>query len=93
MYDGLQGTLRNSDASLLGNFSLLHIDWLTGSEGESHKMLDFIEDNRFSEMISEPTHGNNILDLVLLTQENLDDNVSVCEHHGSCDHRVARLDI
>lgn len=95
MYSVLQRTLRNSDALILGDFNPPHMDWqtLTGSEGESHRMLDFVENNCLSQMVSEPAHDNNILDLVLVTPENIVDNVSVGEHLGSCDHRLVRLDI
>lgn len=95
MYTVLQRTLRNNEALILGDFNLPHIDWktLTGSEGESHRMLDFVENNCLSQMVSEPTRDNNILDLVLVTQENLVENVSVGEHLGSCDHRLVRLDL
>ncbi len=44
-------------------------------------------------MVSESTRGNIILDPVLVTQENVVDNVSVGEHLGSCDHRQVRLDL
>ncbi len=66
-----------------------------GSEGESHRMLDFVEHNCLNQiqMVNESTRCNYILDLVLVTQENLVDNVSVGEHLLSCDHRLVRLDL
>ncbi len=95
MYSVLQRTLRNNDALVLGDFNLPHIDWqtLTGSEGESHSMLDFVEYNCFSQMVSEPTRKTNTLDLELVTQENLVDNASVGEHLGSFVHRLVCLDL
>ncbi len=55
-------------------------------------MLDFVENSCLNQIVSEPTRDDNILDLVLVTQENLVDNVSVGVHLGSCDHRLLRLD-
>ncbi len=51
MYSVLLRTLRNSDALILGDFNLPHIDWLTltGSEGESHRMIDIVENNFLSQ--------------------------------------------
>ncbi len=94
MYSVLQRTLRNSAALIWGDSNLSHIDWqtLTGCEGKSHKMLDFVEHNCLSQIDSEPTRDN-ILEFVLVTQENLVDNISVGEHLGSCDHRQVRLDL
>ncbi len=83
----LQRRLRNDDALILVDFKLQYTDWqtLTGFEGDSHRMPDFVEPNCLSQMVSEPTRDN-ILDLVLATQENLDDN--------GCDHRrTVRLDL
>ncbi len=96
MYSDLQRTLRNNDALILGDFNLLHTDWqtLTRSEGELHIMLDFVEHNCLNQMVSEPPHDNNILDLVVLVnQENLVANVSIGEHLGSCDHRLVHLNL
>ncbi len=56
-------------------------------------MLNFAEHNCLSQMFSEATHDNNVLDLVLVTPENLVDNVSVGDHFGSCDQRLVRLDL
>lgn len=38
--------------------SLTQTGRLSGTEGESHKMVIFLEDNYFSEMITEPTQQN-----------------------------------
>ncbi len=91
----MQRTIIDNDGLILGDFSLPHKDWqtLTGSNGESHRILDFVEYNCVSQMVSEPKRDNDILDLVLITQENLVDNVSVDEHLGSCDHRLVHPDL
>ncbi len=44
-------------------------------------------------MDSEPTRDDDIIDLVLVTQENLGDNVSVSEYFESCDHTLVGLNI
>ncbi len=64
-----------------------------GSKGKSHRMLDFVERDSLSRMVSEPMRDDNIFDLVLVTQENLVDNVSVGEHLGSSDHILVRLEL
>ncbi len=57
MYQVFQGSLHNNGAVLLGDFNLPHIDWetLISVESESHRMLDFINDNFFSQIVTEPT--------------------------------------
>ncbi len=95
MYRGLQRTLRNNDALILGDVNLPHIYWqtLTGSEGQSLRMLDFVEHNCLRQMVTESMRDNNILELVLVTQENLVNNVSVGEHLRSFDNKLVRLDL
>ncbi len=56
-------------------------------------MIEFLEENYISQMVSEPTRQNNILDLVITTQDNLVSNVTVGEHFGSSDHKLVRIDI
>ncbi len=56
-------------------------------------MLEFLEDNFLSQLVSEPTRENNILDLVIVSQDRLISNVKVGEHFGSCDHKLVRADI
>jgi len=93
MYRILRQTLRNSASLILGDFILPHIDWqtLSGVESESHRMLEFLE--VLSQLVSEPTRENNILDLVIASQDNLMNNVPVGEHLFSCDHILVRADI
>lgn len=56
-------------------------------------MLDFVENDCFSQMVNEPTRESNIFDLAIASQENLLDNVSFGKHLGSCDHSLVLLDI
>ncbi len=78
----------------MGDFNLLHIDWqtLTGVETQSHKMLEFLEDNFLHQAVTKPTRENNKLDLVIVSQDHLINSVTVGEHFASCDHKVIRAE-
>src|SRR6218665_1081969 len=52
--------------------------------------LDFIETNFMQRHVMEPTKGKNILDLVITSDENMIENVSVGEHFNTSDHQVVR---
>ncbi len=95
MYQLLTRSLHSNEAVILGDFNLPHIDWqtLTGVESESHRMLEFIDDNFLCQQVTEPTRENNILDLIIASQDHLIKNVTVGEHLSSCDHKVVRADI
>ena len=56
-------------------------------------MLDILEDNFLSQLVSEPTCENSILDLVIVSQDHLINNVTVGEHLGSCDYKVVRVEV
>ncbi len=56
-------------------------------------MLDFVGNDFLSQMVSERTRDNNILDLVLVTWDNSVENVTISEHLGSYDDRLVRLDV
>ena len=95
LYNGLSILTQRHDSVILGDFNLPHIDWQTlhGVEAESHRMIKFIEDNYLFQLVSEPTRENNILDLLLTTQEFLLSNVRVGEQLHNCDHNVIRFTI
>ncbi len=56
-------------------------------------MLEFIDDNFLSQLVTEPTREDNILDLVIASQEHLIKNIIVGEHVSSCNHKVVRAEI
>src|SRR6218665_1581579 len=82
----------NKETSLImGDFNY-HVDW-EHSEGEREQdrlFLDFIEASFMQQHAMEPTRGDNILDLVLTSDENMIENVSVGEHFNTSDHQVVR---
>ena len=43
-------------------------------------MPEFVENNFLSQLVSEPTHENNILDLVIASQDYFINNIAVDEH-------------
>ena len=56
-------------------------------------MLDFLEISFLQQLVTEPTRENNILDLVILSQDHLINNVTVGEHLDSCYYIVAHAEI
>ena len=64
----------NCEIYLTGDFNLPNLEWNTmttnGSQGKATKeaaelLLDFMSKNFLSQIVNQPTRGNNILDLVL----------------------------
>src|SRR6218665_3793020 len=55
--------------------------------------LDFIEASFMQQHVMEPTRGDNILDLVITSEESMIENVSVGEHFNTSDHQVVRWEL
>ena len=65
--------LMQHECVIMGDFNLPHIDWSPQrpTPAPGSKLLQFIADNGLSQRVQEPTRQNNILDLVITTEEAL----------------------
>ena len=76
---------------LMGDFNFSEIDWRKPETlDDSHPFLKCINDNFLFQHVDEPTRGKNILDLVLTSEENMIENLSVGERFGTSDHQIIR---
>ncbi len=51
-------------------------------------MLEFLDDNFLQQLVTEQKRENNILELVIVSQDHLINYSVVNEYFGSCDHKV-----
>ena len=65
--------LTQHECVIMGDFNLPHIDWSLQrpTPAPGSKLLQFLADNGLSQHVQEPTRRNNILDLVITTEEAL----------------------
>ena len=63
------------------------------STPSSQMFLDIVLDCYLVQVVDKPTRGDNILDLMLTSNESLVDNVNINAPFVSSDHCVARFDI
>ena len=79
---------------ILGDFNYPEINWKYGvGPEENNDFLETIADNYLTQLVVEPTRGNNILDLVFTSDENIVDNLEVGEHLSDSDHNIIRFEI
>ena len=73
----------------------MDIQWksLQSTGGEDQHFLFLIRDSFLTHHVLEPTRGDNILDLVLSSQNELVDNVKIHEPLGSSYHNQIHFDI
>ena len=91
---GLLDSLVDGRVSIvMGDFNT-HIDWETKEPcAENAPLLEFVNDGFLSQWVKEPTRGDNILDLVLTTEDDIISDLSVGEELGGSDHKIVRFGI
>ena len=78
---------------VMGDFNT-HVDWDTREPcSENTLLLEFVNDEFLTQWVREPTRGNNILDLVLTSEDDLVNELSVGEELGGSDHRLVRFSL
>jgi len=89
----LQEASRSQALILLGDFSYPDICWKsnTASCRQSSRFLECIEDNFLSQVISTPTQGDAILDLVVTNASELVGDVKIGGSLGCSDHALVEL--
>ena len=80
---------------IMGDFNHGHIQWksLESVGRDDQQFLLLIQDCFLTQHILEPTRGGNVLDLVFSSQNELFDNVKICEPLGSSDHNQIHFSI
>jgi len=76
------------DCIIMGDFNHGHIQWKTlqSTGHEDHNFLLLTQDSFLSQHVLEPTRGENVLDIVLSSQQEFVDNVRTREPLGCSDH-------
>ncbi len=60
---------------------------------EGNRLLEMLEDTFLTQIVTQPTRENNLLDLVLVSDTDLTHDCQVGEKLGGCDHHLIRLKI
>ena len=78
---------------IMGDFNFPEVEWAKSETlNDSHPFIECINDNFLFQGVTECTRNSNILDLILTSEENMIDNVTVGEPFGSSDHQIIRFD-
>lgn len=82
------------EVMIMGDFNYPGINWETyESNSHGHAFLDLVMDNFLHQHVQEPTRENNILDLVLSSNEGMVEKLEVKEHLGNSDHNTLCWDL
>ena len=74
---------------LIRDFNFPGINWVTlEADITGSKFLDLTQDCFLIQHVLKPTSYDNILDLVLSTEENMDEELFILEHLANSDHNI-----
>ena len=86
-------TIENLNCFLLGDYNFRKIDWSKG-EGNSQlekSFIDTVNESCLVQMIDKPTRGNNILDLVCISDPSCKDKLEVEESFALSHHKSIKV--
>ena len=81
--------LAREDCVLLGDFNVADYTQLNDASSQAaNDLTKFVEDNFLSQSVDEPTRGNNVLDLVFSTQEDMIQKLHIGDNLSTSDHKI-----
>lgn len=83
----------NKKTLVIGDFNYAGIDWniSCGQSDTENSFIECLNDCYLSQIVTEPTRGKNILDLVLVNDEQFVTDVNIGEGLANSDHSIIRL--
>ena len=74
---------------LMGDFNYSELNWFNDSTiDRSHPFVDCLDRNFLSQLVEKPTRGNNYLDLVIASDINTIENLTIGDPFQSSDHQM-----
>ena len=86
-------TIENSNRLLLGDLNFRKIDWSkgVGNSQLEKRFIDTLNEIFVVQMVDKPTRGNNILDLVCISDPSCIDKLEVQEIFVLSDHKSIKM--
>ena len=80
---------------LLGDFNFRNVDWQeeTCTRTIEQNFIDTINDNLLTQIVTEPTRGDNILDLAFVANHSQVLSCSTTSPLGSSDHKIIKIEM
>ena len=77
----------------MGDFNFPELNWSVEAENisESHPIVECMNNNFLIQVVLEPTHGINFLDLILCLEEDMITDLYVGEPFETSDHQLIRF--
>ncbi len=90
----LSHQIQNKMSVVMGHLNCPWINWETVSaEKEGYQLINFYSENFLSQFVLQPMRGENILDIILATEDDLIKEVVIGNPLGNSDHSTVQLKV
>jgi hypothetical protein len=96
LYASLTNLIENNISIIIGDFNCPTLNWSTlTSSSEDAQLLDFFQDNFLTQFVNESTRpsSENILDIIMATEDNIINNVEILNPLANSDHNIVKFEI
>ena len=94
LYSYLSTIIKNKLCIIAGDFNCPKVDWKhRTADLEGRQLIDFASDELLTQWVNEATRGNNILDLVFSSEDDMISNLKIEEKLGKSDHNIVKFEI
>jgi Endonuclease-reverse transcriptase len=84
--------ISDKDIVIIGDLNYPGINWVTlDCDSGSVEFIDLVQDTFLTQHVLTPTIGNNILDLVLSSEEGMVEDLQVLEHLANSAHNIVYI--
>ena len=83
-----------SNVVIMGDFNYTELRWDNKSKiSHEHPFINCLNENFLEQLVEKPTRGDNILDLVLCSEINIVQNLTIGEPFANSDHQIIRFNL
>jgi hypothetical protein len=93
LYQYLSQLINNKVGIILGDFNCPEILNVETTNADSARLLEFSIDNFLTQWVTNPTRGDNTLDLIFTTDDNNIQNIEIRDNISSSDHKSVYFEL
>ncbi len=94
LYEEIKSVIQSKQAIIICYFNCPNIDWtIMNGDQEGNRLIEMVKNSFLIQTVTQPTCGDNILDLVLTSDPDLISDCKVGEKLDGCDYHLIRFNI
>ncbi len=94
LYEEMKSVIQNKQAVIIRDFNWPSIDWNSmNGDREGNRLIEMAEDAFLTQIVTQPTRENNILEMIFAMDPDLICDCKVGEKLSGCDHHLTQFNI